>query len=273
MSAPHTLVHCIRHWAEKTPSRPALHGKRGGVWHARSWSEYWENVRALGKAFIALGVEPSECVTFCGRNDPAWIELQFGLQAARGIPAPIYATNTKEQAAYIVSDSRARIAIVDAENQLDKLLSAEKAGLFPQLSHIIVYAPQGRPSDPRVRTFDECLALGRSEPDAELDRRLDALTGGETCQLIYTSGTTGQPKGVELSHTGQLSIGHAVVKRFPLVATQDAYIALSYLPLCHQAEQLFTSVFSLVTGGQVYFCPDVGQIKDYLVEVRPTVFL
>lgn len=273
MSVPRTLVHCIRHWAETTPARPALHGKRGGVWSTRTWAEYWENVRALGKAFVAMGVAPGDCVTFCGRNDPAWIELQFGLQAVRGIPAPIYATNTKEQAAYIVSNSRARIAVVDGDEQLDKLLAAEREGLFPALTHIVTYAEPSRRGDARVKTFDECLALGRAQADAELEKRLAELTETETCQLIYTSGTTGQPKGVELSHAGQLFVGKAVVRRFPTVASQDRYIALSYLPLCHQAEQLFSSVFSLVTGGQVYFCPDIAQIREYLVEVRPTVFL
>ncbi len=273
MSVQRTLVHCIRHWAETTPNRPALHGKRAGVWTAITWSEYWENVRALGKAFIAMGVAPGDCVTFCGRNDPAWIELQFGLEAVRGIPAPIYATNTKEQAAYIVGNCRARIAIVDAAEQLEKLLAAEREGLFPRLEHIVVYYETPRGADPRVKSFDECLALGRAESDGELEARLAALDENETCQLIYTSGTTGQPKGVELTHAGQLFVGRAVVRRFPSVASQERYVALSYLPLCHQAEQLFTSVFSLVTGGQVYFCPDLGQIRDFLVDVRPTVFL
>jgi long-chain acyl-CoA synthetase len=273
MSVPRTLVHCIRHWAETTPTRPALHGKRGGVWFALTWSDYWENVRTLGKAFISMGVERGDCVTFCGRNDPAWLELQFALQAVQGIPAPIYATNTVEQTAYIIGNCRARIAVVDGDEQLDKLLRAEREGLFPALAHIVMYADVTRRDDARIKSFDECLALGRAESDATLDARLDALTPDETCQLIYTSGTTGQPKGVMLTHAGQLFVGEAVVKRFEAVASPERYIALSYLPLCHQAEQLFSSVFSLVTGGQVYFCPDIAQIREYLLEVRPTVFL
>jgi long-subunit acyl-CoA synthetase (AMP-forming) len=272
MSAPRSLVHHIEHWAQKSPSRPALHGKRGGVWYEISWSAYWRNVRSLGSALIEMGLEPGECVTMVGRNDPAWVQLQFAIEAARGIPAPIYATNTMEQAAFIVKDCGAKIAVVDGKEQLEKLLAGEAAGLFEPFAHIITFDAQDL-GDPRIQSFDECLAAGRALNDAALDERLAAITSDETCQLIYTSGTTGRPKGVELTHEGQLFVGRVVIAGFPTVGTQEKYIALSYLPLCHQAEQLFTNVFSLMTGGQVYFCPDLGQIREYLLEVRPTVFL
>src|SRR5690606_16852479 len=72
---------------------------------------------------------------------------------------------------------------------------------------------------------------------------------------------------------GQLLIGDAVRVFRPSMMEEGRYHVISYLPLCHQAEQLFTNVFSLMTGGDVYFCPDLQQIRDYLVEVRPTAFL
>ena len=34
-----------------------------------------------------------------------------------------------------------------------------------------------------------------------------------------------------------------------------------------------TNVVPLVVGGQTYFCPEISQVKDFLREVRPTVFL
>ena len=50
------------------------------------------------------------------------------------------------------------------------------------------------------------------------------------------------------------------------------YVIVSYLPLCHIAEQIMTNVMSLLVGGQVYFCPDLAAVKEHLVEARPTVF-
>ncbi len=272
--SPKSLVHYIEHWAAKKPHRPALHGKRDGRWYAVSWAEYWVNVRAIGKALIELGHREGECVAFVGANDPRWVQYQFGTEAVRGIPAPIYLTNTKEQAAFIVQNSEARILVCDGEAQLRKFLEAEAEGAFPKLEHILTFdaVPQAR-TDARIRSFEQVLEIGRAAHDGELDRRLEALTSDETALLIYTSGTTGTPKGVEISHAGQFVVGRAVTRIYPEMMEDGAYHCISYLPLCHQAEQLLTNVCSLMTGGEVSFCPDLGQIKDYLVDVRPTVFL
>jgi long-subunit acyl-CoA synthetase (AMP-forming) len=48
---------------------------------------------------------------------------------------------------------------------------------------------------------------------------------------------------------------------------------ISYLPLCHAAEQGFSNFVGLRAGGQVYFLPDLAHIKEALTEVRPTAFL
>lgn len=274
MSTPSSLVHYIEHWSKLKPNRPALHGKRDGRWYSVSWAEYWSNVRALGRALVALGHRTGECVAVVGVNDPRWVQYQFGIEAVRGIPAPIYLTNTQEQAAFIVANSKARILVCDGAAQLDKFLAAEKAGEFPPLEHILTFdeVPQAK-SDRRIRSFEQVIAFGRQQDEAELDRRLVDLDPNETCLLIYTSGTTGTPKGVEISHAGQFVIGRAVTRIFPEMMEEGAYHCISYLPLCHQAEQLLTNVCSLMTGGQVSFCPDLSQIKDYLVDVRPSVFL
>jgi len=272
MTAPPSLVHMIEGWARLRPARPALHAKRDGAWKTITWKEYWASVRAVGKALVSLGHQPGDCVAIVGANHPEWVQFEFGIEAARGIPAPIYPTNTKEQAAYIVANSGAKILVVDGKEQLDKFLEAEAEGLFPRLEHILTFFPIPRATDPRIRTFEEVVGLGEQQPDSELDARLAAITPDETCLLIYTSGTTGVPKGVMLDHGGQIMVGEAAMEHFD-VFQNEPYIVVSYLPLCHQAEQMLTNVFALKTGGEVYFCPDLAFIKDYLVEARPTVFL
>jgi long-subunit acyl-CoA synthetase (AMP-forming) len=90
--------------------------------------------------------------------------------------------------------------------------------------------------------------------------------------LIYTSGTTGLPKGAMLTHRGIELIGNALKEVFPFLLEIDSRI-VSYLPLCHAAEQGVTNFAALMVPGQTYFCGDLTQIKDYLVEVHPTIFL
>ncbi len=272
-----SLVHQIAHWAKNKPSAPALRCKRGGRWTTLSWSEYWRNVRAVGKGLIALGHEPGDCVAIAGANHPEWVQIEFGAEAARGIPAPIYGTCTVEQTAYIVKHSGSSIVACDTLEQLEKFLAGEAQGLFEKAKKYITFFPLGTipaAAEGRVMSFADLLQLGHAQEDAELDARLDAIDEDEVCLMIYTSGTTGVPKGVEIDHGGQLLIGEGTRSFGPqFFDGTTEYHAISYLPLSHQAEQLMTNVVPLLVGGTSYFCPEIAQVKDYLADVRPTVFL
>ena len=126
-------------------------------------------------------------------------------------------------------------------------------------------------------SLEQLQALGRGQGDAELEKRIAEITTDETALLIYTSGTTGVPKGVQLSHLNMTSMTEGLLERFPVgrPETPDRvpFRIVSYLPLCHIAEQIATNFIQLATGGQAFFCSDMTQIKDYLTEVHPTVFL
>lgn len=273
MTSSPSLVHRIQHWAQERPHRAALHGKRDGRWISLTWDQYWANVRAIGKTLISLGLEPKECVAMIGANRVEFVQYQFGIEAARGVPAPIYGTSTTEQVAYIITDAAARVVVIDSDDQLGKILEAEKRGLIKGIEHILSF-DELETEDDRVIFFDEVLEGGNEEPDGPLEERLSALNGEHIAQMIYTSGTSGQPKGVEITHGGQLYIGQSLQNWVPIFMSGEAeYHAISYLPLSHQAEQLVTNVSSLMVGGQTYFCDDIKSIKDYLVDVRPTVFL
>lgn len=271
MGVRHTLVHCIEHFAQEAPNRPAIYGKAaGGVWRSRTWSAYWSDVRAVGKALIGLGVKPGECVGIVGANRPEWVLAEFGLMACGAIPAPIYTTNTVDQVAFILAHSESRVAICDDKTQLDKYLACRERDEVKV--ETIVTMDTIETDAEGVISFDQLLEQGRAADDAELDKRLGALTGDTTALLIYTSGTTGTPKAVQLTHDGMRMMGRelaALIKDFEY----SNYRSLSYLPLCHVAEQLFTNFMQMETGGSVYFCPDLTKIKDFLPEVQPTVFV
>ena len=265
-----TLVHRIASWAAERPDTPALHDRSAaGEWVPITWAGYWTAIRETAKGLIALDHEVGECVAIVGANQSEWVIAQFGIMAARGVPAPIYVTNTAEQMAYIVKHSQSRLAFVGDAEQLGKLREATEAGQM-KLEQTLTL----NPIEPELTSLAALRALGREQDDAELDARLEAMTDQETALLIYTSGTTGVPKAVTLNHRGMIMCGEGVISRFPELSEQaESYRAVSYLPLCHIAEQVFTNLLHIVTGGRVFFCPDLKQIKDFLVSVRPTIFL
>lgn len=263
----HTLVHQLADWATRTPDRPAIFGKEAGEWRHRTWAQFWADVRRTARGLIALGHEAGEPVALIGDNRMEWVIFQHAIMACGGMPAPIYTTNTPVQVAYIVEQSGARIAVCDGAAQLDKFDEAQREG-WMSVEHVVTM-DHVRDDTPSLAALME---LGAGVDDEALDERIAALDGETTALLIYTSGTTGQPKGVMLDHGGLVAVQGALIDRLA-VFRREPYRMVSYLPLCHAAEQMLTTVGSLATGGQVYFCADIKNIRDALLDVRPTLFL
>ncbi len=272
MAETDTLIHRLAGWAESKPDTAAIHDRNpDGSWTSLTWREYWQACRDTAKGLIALGHEVGDCVAIVGGSRCDWVIAQFGIQAARGIPAPIYPNNTTEQTSYIAKHARTKIAIADTAEQLAKYVSGIEQGLMSADKLILMDEPTG--DDDRVLSLAKLQALGREQDDTELDKRINELTTDETALLIYTSGTTGLPKAVMLSHTNMVGLAEALLDCFPVFRSEAPFRIVSYLPLCHVAEQVATNFMQLSTGGQAYFCADMTKIKDHLVEVRPTVFL
>ncbi len=265
-----TMLSRIEGGARAYPGEAALHDRNpDGSWTTTTWAEYWAQVRRVGKGLMSLGLQPEDCVAIVGANRCDWVICQHGINAARGIPAPLYTTLLPEQIAYIIGNAQAKIAICDDQTQLDKYISI--AGGESPIEHIVTMDDLGS-SDPRVITLAALMEKGDSVTDAELDARLAAVQIDDVALLVYTSGTTGLPKGAMLSHRGIEVIANAVAELFPsLLETKTR--GVSYLPLCHAAEQGVTNFAGLTIQAETYFCSDLTQIKDYLTYVHPTFFL
>jgi long-subunit acyl-CoA synthetase (AMP-forming) len=266
-----TLPGHIARQASERPNRKAL-AEIGpdGEWVSTTWGEYWDAVRNLAKGLIALGVQPGDGVALVGNNRRDWVISQMGISAAGAIPAPIYVTNTVEQVAYIVKHCRAKIAICDNQDQLDKYLAGLDRGLI-ELDHIITMDPIDNVR-PMVTSLADVITRGSAEPDDELERRMEAVKPDDLALLIYTSGTTGVPKGAMVTHNGIHAMGTSFVDTYPELEEFDPFRYVSYLPLCHVAEQIFTNFIGLRWGSETYFCADLTKIKDHLVAARPHFF-
>ncbi|HHH28556.1 MAG TPA: long-chain fatty acid--CoA ligase [Polyangiaceae bacterium] len=266
-----TMLAQIEDWAQRQPHAPALHDRTSaGGWDITSYRGYWHELRRVGKGLMAIGVQPEDCVAIVGANRPDWVICQHGINAAQAIPAPLYVTLLADQMAYIIGNAQAKVAICDDRIQLDKLLAIREAG-ETLIEWIVTMDPLDSDAD-KVISLDELKARGDALSDADLEARINAVKNDDVALLIYTSGTTGKPKGAMFTHEGIELIGSATAAVFPFMISPETTM-LSYLPLCHAAEQGMTNFAGLMTGGKVYFCRDMKKIKDHLVDVRPSVFL
>lgn len=248
------------------PSAPAYYEKSGQAWIPTTWEEYTGQVRAAARALIALGIEPNNVICMLGFNRPEWVIGQLAAMMVGGVGAGIYTTNSPSEVKYILTHSEAPLVILENEGQWAKV--KEVRDQLPHLRWAVLMRGTSV-DDPMALTWEAFLEKGASISESELDARIAAIEMENLASLIYTSGTTGPPKAVMLSHNNLASTAQTGRDLFNLTPND---VLLSYLPLSHIAEQMFTIHTGATTGYSVYFAESLTQLPDNLREVQPTIF-
>lgn len=266
-----TVPQMFQSRVELSRDRVALRYKKLGIWHDVTWNQYSQKVREVCLGLVALGLNPGECVSIIGENCPEWVSIDLGTMHAGGTTVGVYTTNSWEQCQYVVDHSESRFYFVENEEQLDKALRFREK--TPRLKKMIVWDLKGlkRFKDPMVMTFDEFLAAGKALEKQEpglFEKRWRQVKADDLARLIYTSGTTGPPKGAMLTHANITWMARAMQEGNP-VEDNDEF--LSFLPLCHIFEQLFTIFMNIKYGAIVNFIESTDTVTDNMREVSPTV--
>ncbi|MET9626412.1 long-chain fatty acid--CoA ligase [Lentzea sp. NPDC006480] len=272
-----TVVTRVKNRAANTPDQIALRAKDFGIWQEVTWAQYWANVELVGDALLSLGLQPGDRVAIHSENRREWLYADLGVVAARGITVGLYPTNPPSEVAYLLSHSGARILIAEDQEQVDKaLLVLEDT---PDLEWIVYLEPRGikgRYDNPKLLWWDDFLAMGARYRDMhgdELAARMTDTQPDDVMTLIYTSGTTGPPKGAMLTVSNVEFAVQVLVEGggFTSPPPSSTDVTLSYLPLCHVAERIFTTWFSAASGVQVHFAESIETVQANLREVQPTI--
>jgi len=266
-----TIPRIFRDTVKKYGNRVALRKKEYGIWHDISWNEYFNSAGYIGSALISMGLEKGECVSILGDNCTEWVIIDMGVQCAGGVSAGIYSTNAWPEVEYVIENSDSKFLFLENEEQLDKWINFQDK--TPLLKKVIVWDLEGLRNfdDPMVMTYQDFLEVGRKfaekNPDL-IDKRMDDLKPDDLSVLIYTSGTTGPPKGAMLTHRNVTWMGQAIIKDNPIYDNDEV---LSFLPLCHIFERIF-SVFAHISHGYtVNFIESLDTVNDNMREISPTV--
>ncbi|MCP3973562.1 MAG: AMP-binding protein [bacterium] len=263
--AAETIPHKVLLNGQRSPGSPAYHVREDGTWKATSWGTYSEEVRTAAKALIALGLDVGQPVAILGFNRPEWVIFDVAAMAIGGVPAGIYTTNSPAECQYIIGHSEAPVVLLENEEQWLKI--NEVRAELPNLRHVVMMKGT-EIDDELVMSWDEFMAKGADATDDDLQSRLDSLEMDQLATLIYTSGTTGPPKGVMLSHDNLAWTAGQVVQMFSVVSSDTT---VSYLPLSHIAEQIFSIHVPSTAGGSVYYAESIDKLADNLGEVQPTI--
>jgi long-chain acyl-CoA synthetase len=251
--------------ARRTPDAPAWYAKEGSEWKRTNYSGYASDVRRAARALIALGVQPGGTVCILGFNRPEWVVFDVACMVVGGAPAGIYTTSSPAEIQYIVDHAEAPVILLENAAQWEKVRKVRDQ--LPKLRHVVMMRGADV-SDPMVLSWEQFLARADATPDAEVDRRLEGLKLGDMATLIYTSGTTGPPKAVMLTHDNLAWTARTAID-FAKFTSED--FSLSYLPLSHIAEQMFSIHAPITAGSSIWFAESLEKVPDNLKEVQPTI--
>ena len=269
-----TLPQMLRERARTDAQRIAIRQKDFGIWKPFTWAQYHQRASHFGLGLKALGLPAGGHVGVISENRIEWVLAQMGAGLVGAVTVGVYPTSPTNEVAYVVGHADIEIMVCEDQEQTDKLLAALPE--LPRLKKIVVMETKGlRSFAPEVRqfitTFDEVEQLGAaSGQQAIIDDALARQRLEDVGLMIYTSGSTGKPKGAMISYRNIRGVVPGIVDRLEL-SSETTH--LSYLPLCHVAEQMLTSFVPVYIGSQVNFGESIRTVQEDLREVAPTMFL
>src|SRR5262245_21819692 len=148
--------------------------------------QFTERAFRLVRALKRLGVGPGDRVAVLAQNRPEYMEAYAAAELGGWTTVTVNYRLSAPEISYILGDATPKVLIAEAELLLRVEAVARRA-----LEHLVTIG-EGSPS------YEELLA------NATPDDTPRPISPDATAFLIYTSGTTGRPKGVMLSHGGQI---------------------------------------------------------------------
>jgi fatty-acyl-CoA synthase len=163
-----------------------------------TYAQFAERVQRLAGAMRSAGVEPGDRVAFLCPNTPPLLEAHFACPLLGAILVAINTRLSKEEVAYILEHSGAKILFVDSELAHVIGDDGELPPTLTQVVEILAAQVAASPKGSAWPKYEQLLAEATPMPFAEAP----PVAETDTLSINYTSGTTGRPKGVMYSHRG-----------------------------------------------------------------------
>ena len=275
-----TVASLARDRAAAGPDVVAMREKDFGIWREYTWARTWQLVEEAAHGLIALGIDVGDRVAIHAEDRPEWIILDLATVAVRGVTVGLYPTNPTSEVEYTIGDCTPRVFFAEDQEQYDKVDEADSS-VTSCINKILYVEPRGMTEyeDDRLLFWDDFLELGREHKAANpaaVESRMAEAEAEDLMTLVYTSGTTGPPKGAMLTNANATFAIDMVVnlpERMPdgkLPNNKDLYV--TYLPLCHVAERIFSTWTLVGSGPSLNFAESIETVTENLREVQPTIF-
>jgi long-chain acyl-CoA synthetase len=186
---PKLLLRNCQRWGS---DRVALRKKEDGVWKEHSWKDCCREVEALFQGLVGLGLVPGDRVSILGHNSPEWFWSELAVQAVRGAVVGLDPDSSAEETLQVLEESRSRFAIVQGQQQVDKMLEIQNR--LRSLKRIVYWGtevPQHY-DNPALISLASVIELGQEHRESRhgyFEESLILGTGSDVAMLVYEPGT------------------------------------------------------------------------------------
>jgi long-subunit acyl-CoA synthetase (AMP-forming) len=249
-----TVCAAFQETAARHPERIAIRTMDDAT--ALTWRAYSERVAALAGGLAGLGLSKGDTLAIQLTNRPEFHLVDMASTHLGAIGFSVYNTSSPEQICERLRNAQSRIFVTERAFLPGVLAAGE---LYGGLDHIVVV--DGTPA--------EGLTLAQVEeaaaPGFDFEASWRAVAPGDVLTLIFTSGTTGPPKAAQLSHHNVMALLRSLDQVVPLPREN----VISFMPMAHIAERLWSQYMPVAYGPTSTCCPDRTEVFTCLRQVRP----
>ena len=215
---------------------PFLHLPEGGT---LSYAGFLAKAAQMAHVLDAHGLEPGDRLAAQVEKSPEALALYAACAQAGVVFLPLNTAYTRDELAYFVENSGAKLLVGDAAKEGDLTPMAEGFG-----ARFLTLNGDGS------GTLSEAAA---GQPESY---QTVARDGEDLAAFLYTSGTTGRSKGAMLTQENLLSNARTLVAYWHFGETD---VLLHALPIFHTHGLFVATNVTLLAGGSMIFLPKFEQ--------------
>lgn len=108
-----------------------------GEWVDVSWNQMNEMIHELAYYLISKGIQHGDKVAVFSPNRYEWWVADMAILSIGAVNIPIYATNTAEEARFILNNSESRMCFAGTASHLEKIVKVRNQ--LPTLMEVVVF--------------------------------------------------------------------------------------------------------------------------------------
>ncbi|WP_428489788.1 AMP-binding protein [Rhodopila sp.] len=250
--------------AKSHPGATILRIKDRGIWKMVSWAQLDSKVREIGRALLAADFARGDVVAIVSETRPEAAYADLAILGCGAASVAIDPDDDPDRVCHLLSSSGSRLAFVENEEQLDKLLSIRNR--CPALSRIVVFDMKG------LRDFsdDTCVSLAdfmAAGGGHDWGAAIRTIEPDQPAVIQFPRGD-GLGMGRTLTHGDLIHMIESARARVPLQMHDER---LAVLRLADITERVWGLYLALESGCISNYPEGPDTVLENLQELQPTV--